>query len=218
MSPKYSHIIWDWNGTLFNDTDWCIECMNTMLTKRKLPTIQDINAYHSAFCFPIIQYYKNIGFDFQQEPFETLAKEFIALYHSDKSGNCKLHTGTEEVLNTIHEYGITQSILSASEIINLQSQINEFEITDYFDEILGGSNVYAKSKIDIGLNYMARKNITKAVIIGDTVHDNEVATALGTDCVLIPNGHQSREMLSQCDVPVLDDISQIIAYIENTIK
>jgi phosphoglycolate phosphatase len=53
----YSHIIWDWNGTLFNDTDWCINVINNMLQKRNLKTLESINAYHKAFCFPIIHYY-----------------------------------------------------------------------------------------------------------------------------------------------------------------
>jgi len=214
---RYSNIIWDWNGTLFDDVNWCIECKNGMLAKRGLPTMQDVNAYHDVFCFPIIQYYRNIGFDFQQEPFEELAREYIALYHANTSGNCKLHANAKSVLTDIHNSGITQCVLSASKISNLSSQMSEFDIDDYFDEILGLSDIYAKSKVDIGMDYMARKNITNALLIGDTVHDYEVATALGADCVLIPNGHQSRKALLSCGVPVLNDISCVVAYINNTI-
>jgi phosphoglycolate phosphatase len=215
MKQKYSHIIWDWNGTLFDDVAWCIECINVMLAKRELPIIQDISAYHDVFVFPIIQYYTNIGFDFQQEPFEKLAKEYILLYHSNKSGNSKLHANAENVLTTIYNMGVTQSILSASEISNLLSQMNEFNIDRYFDEVLGLPDIYGKSKIDIGLDYMTRKNIDKALVIGDSVHDYDVATALGADCVLIPNGHQGKEALIASGVPVFDDISCIIPYIDN---
>ncbi|MDR2569759.1 MAG: HAD family hydrolase, partial [Oscillospiraceae bacterium] len=84
---------------------------------------------------------------------------------------------------------------------------------DYFDELLGLSDIYAKSKIDIGLDYLSRKNAEKAILIGDTIHDYEVASALGIDCVLIPNGHQSREMLFSCNVPILDDISFVPKYL-----
>ena len=213
MKQNYSHIIWDWNGTLFDDVAWCIECMNVMLIKRGLPIIKDIPTYHSVFCFPVIQYYTNVGFNFQQEPFEHLAKEYIALYHSNKSGNCKLHANAKNVLTKIHNMGVTQIILSASEISNLHSQINEFDIDMYFNEILGLSDVFGKSKIDIGLDYMTRMNITNALLIGDSMHDYDVATALGTDCVLIPNGHQSRETLLASGATILNDISCIIPYI-----
>jgi phosphoglycolate phosphatase len=216
MKQKYSHIIWDWNGTLFDDVAWCVECMNTMLMKRKLPVIHDISTYHSVFCFPVAQYYRNVGFDFHQEPFEDLAKEYIDLYHSNKSGNCKLYTNAEKVLATIKNRRLTQCILSASEMSNLHSQMSEFDIEDYFDEILGLPDIHAKSKIDIGFDYMSRKKIKDALLIGDTVHDYEVATALGIDCVIIPNGHQSREKLLLYEIPIIEDISHVIAYIDGT--
>ena len=52
-----------------------------------------------------------------------------------------------------------------------------------------------------------------AVLIGDTVHDFEVSCALSVDCLLIANGHQSREALLKCGVPVLDDIMNVPDYI-----
>lgn len=52
VKRKYSHVIWDWNGTLFDDVDWCIEVINIMLAKRKIQTIQSVAEYHKAFCFP----------------------------------------------------------------------------------------------------------------------------------------------------------------------
>ena len=210
---KYSHIIWDWNGTLFDDVDWCLEIINKLLSKRNMKTLNDISEYHAVFCFPIIDYYRTVGFDFDVEPFEELAEEYMALYHHNKTGNCKLFPETEKTLSAIQKTGITQIILTASKMSNLQSQMSEFEITKYFDELLGLTDIYGKSKIDIGLDYMKRNNIRKAVLIGDSRHDHEVAQALGADCILIPNGHQSRETLMSCGVPVLNDISEVVEHV-----
>ena len=215
---KYSHVIWDWNGTLFDDVAWCIKSINTMLEKRGIKTLDGIADYHAAFCFPIIQYYENLGFDFAIEAFEGLANEYIKFYHSGKSGNCGLYLNAEATLRRIHQRGVSQVILSASEVGNLLSQINEFDIAFYFDEMLGLSDIYAKSKIDVGVDYITRKGVTNAILIGDTQHDYEVAQALGADCVLVANGHQSRDALLLCDVPVFDDISQVIDYILLEVK
>jgi len=210
---RYEHVIWDWNGTLFDDVNWCMGVINTMLAKRGIQKLHGIADYHDVFCFPIIEYYRNVGFDFECESFEALAAEFIALYHSNKSGNCKLHINAETALSSIFESGVSQTILSASEINILMSQVSEFDIAGYFDEILGISDIYAKSKLDIGQDYIARKNIKNAVLIGDTKHDYEVAMTLGIDCILIPSGHQSKSELSSCGVPVLDDISCVPKHI-----
>ena len=213
IAKKYSHIIWDWNGTLFNDVKWCIKIINEMLAKRNIKVLSGVSEYHNVFCFPIKNYYKNIGFDFEKEPFENLAKEYIFLYHLDKTGNSRLNNDAEFVLESIKRKQIKQLIISASEAENLLLQISEFEIHHYFDEILGLSDIYAKSKINIGLDYVARKGVENGLLIGDTKHDYEVANALGFDCLLIAIGHQSKEKLSELGAPVLDNLSQVLEYI-----
>jgi phosphoglycolate phosphatase len=46
-------------------------------------------------------------------------------------------------------------------------------------------------------------------MIGDTVHDYEVAQAMGTDCILISSGHNSRERLENTGALVLDSPLEI---------
>jgi len=80
MNMIKSHtIIWDWNGTLLDDMDICISSMNRMLSKRELPEL-NIDKYRDVFTFPVIDYYKAIGFDFRKEPWDVAAHEFIWLY------------------------------------------------------------------------------------------------------------------------------------------
>jgi len=213
QARKYTHVIWDWNGTLFDDVAWCVKTVNQLLAKRGIKAFENAAEYRDVFCFPVIAYYRNVGFDFEKEPFEAIAKEFIRFYHSDKTGNCQLCSNADVVLEAIRKRRIEQVLLSASEIGNLLSQINEFDIPHYFDEILGLSDIYAKSKVEIGIDYMNRKRVESAVLIGDTVHDHEVAKALGADCLLIASGHQSKAKLLAYDVPVLDDILQAVDFI-----
>ena len=58
------YIVWDWNGTLFNDVDLCIKSMNQLLEKYGIAPIVNTIDYQSKFCFPVEQYYQNVGFDF----------------------------------------------------------------------------------------------------------------------------------------------------------
>ncbi|MCL2158138.1 MAG: HAD hydrolase-like protein [Oscillospiraceae bacterium] len=206
---KYSHVIWDWNGTLLDDVELCLSVINTLLAERNLPLLKDIHAYREIFGFPVIDYYRRAGFDFDKEPFEIPAARFIELYHSDNS-RFKLHDGAAHILSRLDAMGLRQVILSASEINNLRSQIALFDIEPYLEAILGISDIYAGSKVDIGQKYIARGCIGKAVIIGDTVHDHEVAQALGADCILVANGHQPKHKLLGCGVPVFDTLSDII--------
>jgi len=210
---KYSHVIWDWNGTLFDDVAQCIRTINKMLSDRNMKILNGVSDYHNVFCFPVINYYEKVGFDFEKEPFEDLAKEYISLYHSENTGSCKLHNNAELVLKSIQGNGMKQVILSASELNCLLLQINEFDILKFFDEILGLSDIYAKGKIGIGLDYIARNRIENAVLVGDTEHDYEVAKALGVDCLLVAIGHQAKSKLLACGAPVLSGLLQVTEYI-----
>ena len=208
----YSHVIWDWNGTLLNDVDWCFERINQMLRKRNKTPLSDISDYHRVFCFPISEYYKNVGFDFEKEPFEVLAKEYIELYHGEGSNNLKLHDSSDDVLKSIKGNRVSQIILSATAQHNLNMQMASFGIAQYFDKILGIANIYGKSKIEAGLEYLKRNNVRNGIMIGDTVHDFEVSQAMGVKCALVAHGHQSKEKLLSCGVPVFDNLNELSAW------
>ena len=77
MTPKkIKHIIWDWNGTLINDSWVFVELMNEELTIRNLPLI-NIKKYRQKFTFPVKKYYQNLGFDFNKEDFKKVGYNFI---------------------------------------------------------------------------------------------------------------------------------------------
>ena len=117
-SLKYTNVIWDWNGTLLDDVAWCVTRVNIMLEKRGLPTLDSVEMYHRVFGFPVKDYYKRIGFDFEKEPFEMLAEEFIELYHNNVN-SVSLFPGAREILADFQLNNIRQIILSASELGNL---------------------------------------------------------------------------------------------------
>lgn len=210
MIDSISGIIWDWNGTLLNDADLAVRTMNQMLEKRGL-SLLSVDGYKSVFTFPVKEYYEKIGFDFQKEPFEIPAVEFIDIYNSQVH-NCSLHRDTLKVLGYFHSVGVKQYILSAMEQEVLNSCLKHYEIEGFFEFALGLDNIYAASKIENGIRLIAQQNLdaSELVLIGDTVHDFEVATELGCQCVLIADGHQSKEVLQATGALVLDSIAQLL--------
>jgi phosphoglycolate phosphatase len=203
------HVIWDWNGTLFDDVDVCIRSMNSLLSKYDLPRIGGADEYRSKFRFPVSEYYRLLGFDFSDTPFPALANEFIALYQS-ASTDCALSPNAEKTLSDIAKRAIPQIILSASEQRNLESQVGSFPIGAYFDAILGINDIYARTKESIAHSWLASSGLSEREIlmIGDTFHDYEIARNIGCHCVLYKNGHQHiPDHLEHCTVvAVLDDI------------
>ena len=207
---KYKHIIWDWNGTLINDVWLVVEIMNKMLKKRNLPEI-DAKKYKEIFDFPVTKYYLKLGYDFSKESFEELTVEFIGEYY-ERFNECKLFAETEEVLRKIKDRGISQSILSASKEDVLIEKIKYYGIDKYFCRIMGLENHFAESKIEKGKKWIASLylNPQEVLLIGDTVHDYVVSKHIGSDCLLIANGHNSYKKLSKLDTKVLKRLEEII--------
>jgi len=207
---NYKNIIWDWNGTLLNDIDLCISSINRLLEKRKLPLIKK-DYYKEIFTFPVIDYYKKIGFDFNKEPFEVPALEFINEYKKNFF-SCSLHHGAGEILDYFNKKSKNQYILSAMEQGELEQTVKHFGIEHYFIELIGIRNHYAFSKIEFGKELLKRRNllVKKTCLIGDSVHDFEVAMELGISCILLSNGHQAKERLLQLNVPVYDRLEDLV--------
>ena len=210
----YKHIIWDWNGTLLDDVDIVIDAMNNLLKRRNLPLICK-EKYKNIFTFPVKDYYTQLGFDFCSEPFEKLASEFITEFSSEKY-QFRLHVGVEKILNSIKQLGISQSILSASKECELTKIVTKLNIKKYFLRISGLNNHFAMSKVQRGKDLLTDLELKpdKVLLIGDTVHDYEVATELGCGCLLICNGHQSFERIRDCNVSIIERISGVINFIK----
>lgn len=190
---KEKLIIWDWNGTLLNDVEACVQAMNIMLTKRNRKLI-DRKLYKEIFTFPVQKYYETLGFDFTQESFEELSVEYIDLYKK-LSRKSPLHENAIEILDFFKAKKYRQIILSASEQLALDKQAKERGVFYYFNTILGLDNIYAKSKLDNAIKFIENSQVDfeQIVFIGDTYHDYEVAKAIGAECILIQVGHQNLE-------------------------
>jgi len=189
MFNKYEHIIWDWNGTIFDDLDLSISIINGLLKKYNLPELKR-EEYRNYFTLPVKNYYSQIGFDFSKYSFEDVGKEWIDEYERRKF-ECGLYNGIEEILKKINALGIRQSILSAYSQHTLEEMVNHFGIRPLFDYVFGLDNIYAASKIQLGKQLIEKIGNKKVLLIGDIVHDFEVASELGADCILLASGHQS---------------------------
>jgi phosphoglycolate phosphatase len=205
----YRHIIWDWNGTLLDDKWLCIESISSLLVARSLPPI-DEQTYSRIFRFPVMEYYREAGFDFQKEPFEVPAMEFIALYDQRKK-ECQLQNGAVDLLELFASLGCSQYLLSASETGVLREMIGHFGINRFFKEIKGLDNHYAHGKADLGVELLTSIGAEKdsILMIGDTCHDKEVADLLGIDSILCTNGHFPEERLSACGTRLIENLYEL---------
>ncbi len=213
MMNDYETIIWDMNGTLVDDVELCIEIANVFLRKEGLTELTK-ESYQAEFGFPITAYYERIGIDLEKNSMESLTEQFIYSYMTSVK-NCQLQGEVERIIIDLDRAQKTQFVLTAAHTEVAMELLNHFGIRKYFKAIAGLDNHLAASKVERGKELMKthQVNTEKVVLIGDTLHDFEVAQALGVHCILIANGHQSKERLDKGvngNAIVLEQAEQLI--------
>ncbi|MHC1738655.1 MAG: HAD family hydrolase [Ignavibacteriaceae bacterium] len=207
------HIIWDWNGTLFNDVQLCVELGNELLISRGLPEMS-YEHYREIFTLPVIRYYEKAGFDFSKESFEKLGRVWMDRYEARKY-ECDLFEDVKNVLRTISDRGISQYVLSAYSQNDLVQIIDRYGISEYFRNIKGLHHIYADSKLHLGVELLEEIDThpDHILIVGDTHHDFEIAKELGVKAVLFSRGHQTGKILKEFGVPVIDKHTELLNYL-----
>jgi phosphoglycolate phosphatase len=205
------HIVWDWNGTLLDDAVACVAALNRMLEKRRLPPV-NLRQYQEAFGFPVKDYYLTLGFDFTRDDWDDVAREYHDFYAIASTG-VPLRAGAVDLLQRLRERGMPMSILSACEQSILEQMLAARGIREFFEHVRGLSNLFATSKVDIGRALLADIGLPSAqvLLIGDTLHDHEVARELGCECLLVAGGHQAEHRLAGCPCDVISDLRDVFA-------
>ena len=206
-------VIWDFNGTILDDLILCLNIINQMLARRQLPTLSR-EAYLDDFDFPVVDYYRKVGFDFSVEPYAELAQEYMDEYQPASFG-CPLRSGVLEVMTRIRARGYLQIMLSATKRDFLLQQTDYFGITGYFDQIIGLSDILGRSKLEMAKNWFGSQGLSadQTVLIGDTTHDFAVASEIGCRCLLLEGGHNSRKRLAKTGSPVLTGPVDVLGMI-----
>ena len=208
---RYDHVVWDWNGTLLDDVGLAVAVMNGMLGRRGMPLLTT-ESYRAVFDFPVRDYYVRLGFDLATESWDAVAAEFIGAYRA-RWRECGLQDGARAALAWVASAEVGQSLLSAAHQEMLEAHVAHYGVADRFERSLGVSNWNAMGKEVHGRRWMAEQAFepSRVLLVGDTVHDREVAREMGVDCVLVAQGHQPRAKLERCGVPVYGSLGEMLA-------
>ena len=108
--------------------------------------------------------------------------------------------------------GFSQAVLSALRQDLLRKDVAHFGAAPFMDAIFGVDNLDGATKLSRGRELMEHLGASpqETVIVGDTLHDAEVAQALGTGIVLVAGGHQARHRLAESGARTVDSLAEAV--------
>lgn len=204
------HIVFDWNGTLLDDLTLAVAGVNRCAERFGVAPVTR-ERYRDAFDFPISSCYARLGFDLECVAFADVMATYLEHFNA-RVGGCALHEGALAVLDAADAAGIGASILSASHGGILGDTIRAKQLDGRFAHVMGLAHHFATSKSAEAVRLQQRLggDPARTLLVGDTLHDLDVANATGWRAVLVASGHQTRARLLQGGVPVLDRLDELL--------
>jgi len=124
-------------------------------------------------------------------------------------------------LSIFQQRKITQVLISAMEHEALVNSVKEKALFKFFNYISGIQDHFAAGKTENAKKIVKELHLdlSKTLLIGDTIHDYEVANELGVKCLLVANGHQSIGRLKNLSCEVVENLNMVtdIINIEKSI-
>lgn len=209
-TESIKHIVWDWNGTLLDDVDVCVETLNTLLAERDMGSVTR-EWYRTHFGFPVKGFYEQLGFDFARESFASLSATFIRRYRQ-RLKHVRLQRHAAEALRALASQGVGHSVVSAMEARMLEGMLADYGVREHLQHVRGLDGHHASSKVALGVELVEwlGAHPHEILFVGDTLHDCETAEAMGCRCLLFSGGHQEATRLRPTGKPVIDSLKRFL--------
>ena len=207
-----AHVVWDWNGTLFDDLHVIVEAVNVSLAELGAPPI-DHHGYRDHYTRPVSVFYERLlGRPVSDDEWLAIDTTFHDVYR-DRLGRARLAEGATEALEAIKASGASQSLLSMWWHDELVPFVSRFQVAGYMTRIDGNRRGAGDTKAGHLRHHLETLDLDAGavVMIGDALDDADAAAAVGTACVLYDGGAHHRVELEAAGVPVAASLPEAVA-------
>ncbi|MFE4519321.1 HAD family hydrolase [Kitasatospora sp. NPDC056783] len=208
-----THIVWDWNGTLFHDMEAVLGASNAAFATIGVGPMT-LQQYREQYEIPIPRFYERLlGRMPSPQEWLDLDDAFHVRYR-ELSPACGLTEGARDLLSGWQSAGHSQSLLSMYDHDRLVPLVDAFGLAGSFLRVDGRSGPSGGKKAEHLTRHLAalgeRVDPARTVLIGDAADDALAALDAGAHAVLYTGGSHTREKLEPVGVPVVDSLAEAV--------
>ena len=201
------NIIFDWSGTLSNDTEMVHQIMMGIFEKYGHSRIS-FDEFRDEFMLPYMEFYWKYLPNLKKEDQDQMFKENISRI------NPHLFPGAKETLEFLKIKNINMVILSSTNQDHIEEKIIENSLQNIFTEVK--ASVYDKIKTIPELMLKHNFKPEETIFVGDMVHDIKTGRAVGIKTLALTWGYHKKEKLAASNPDFLiDNIKKLKEIIIN---
>ncbi|WP_329369024.1 haloacid dehalogenase-like hydrolase [Streptomyces sp. NBC_00669] len=211
-----AHLVWDWNGTLFNDIEAVVGATNASFAELGLPLIT-AERYRELYCVPVPLFYERLLGRLPSDEEWAVLDAGFERHYLRLAEQCALAEGAAELLASRQASGLTQSLCSLATPQQLLPFVTAHGISGHFVRIDGRSGAAIEGKSGQMARHLAALDGLDGrpvVVIGDALDDAAAAAHVGAFAVLYTGGSHSRASLETAGVPVADSLAEAVELAE----
>lgn len=210
-------VLFDLDGTLINSEEGITRSVSYALAYYgiKVENLADLR----CFIGPPLEVMFQEKYQFDEEKCKEATEKFRERYQVKGILECTLYDGVKEALERLKADGYRIALASSKPEELCKRILNRFEITGYFDEIVGATFDGRINSKDEVLEELERRmtDIKKSemCLVGDTQYDVCGAKKFGIGCVAVSYGFGDRREFKELGaVCVCDNLKEVVDYIE----
>lgn len=210
------HLVWDWNGTLFDDQHVVLAALNDVLADAGLAPV-DLATYQRVYTRPVQVFYERLfGRPIGPQEWRRVDEIYHAGYRAALH-QASVSADARVALDRAAAAGRSQSLLSMwrhDELVPLVDRLGIAERFVRIDGIRGEGGGHKAPELAAHLAALTERigdDPTQVLVIGDALDDAAAAAAVGARCVLYDGGSHPRAELEAVGVPVVERLEQAVA-------
>jgi phosphoglycolate phosphatase len=213
----YDHVVFDLDGTLADTRDDLADAVNHALRTLRLPVLpsETICQYIGEGARVLVA--RALGNE-HQDRIENALGLFLPYYAAHLLDRTTAYPGVAEVVFTLHDRGVTLSLLSNKPEKMSRAILDGLGILPAFTIVLGADSVPARKPDPCGIEHLLARTGTpreRMLLIGDSKIDLETARAAMIAFCGVAWGIRPGELLRTPGVPrVIHRAEELLAVIE----
>ena len=211
MKKNYHFVIFDWDGTLMDSTSRIVSSMQqtARLVEQHIPSVDHIKSTIGLSMDAVITEL----FPSAREPLKNTIRDIYREQYVDKDTTpSPLFAGALDLLNWLENEGIKTAVATGKARAGLSRALLSVGLESYFKHTICADEANSKPHPEMVHRLLNETGLDsdKTLVIGDSVHDINMANNALVDSVGVTTGASEREALKSLrPIAVIDNLNQL---------
>lgn len=218
MSRPYDLLIFDWDGTLVDSVGWIVSCLREAAADVGLPVPPE-GAARSVIGLSLADALRRLFPSATEQDQKALVTAYRDRFLARPATPHDMFDGAVDTLKILRERGYRLAVATGKARVGLDRALEGTGTASLFAMTRCADEAASKPDPTMVRQILAALRVppTRALMIGDTVHDLSMATHAGVGAVGVTSGADSAESLEALrPLACLADVTELPGLLEMT--